>query len=397
MTRILFLDHTPFIGGAQLALAEHIRLLDRDRFEPLVGCTSEVPALVDRFRAAGAEVHFTPLPRLRSLSPLVLPRALHAAWELRRLVRRERVDLIVANTSRAAYIASIAFPGAGVPLVWWVRDFDFGRASFRALSSVPRRVVSVSEAIRDFYGGEGERFPVVVVGTDLHRRLADHTDAQLLGERARWGIGPADRVVGYMGRLVEGKGPQDLLEAFQAVRAEHPDLRLLVVGTGRNQEGDVEAALHEEVRRRGLSRAVAFAGFQTDEALFYRLFDVFVLSTRIREAMPTSVIQAMMAGLPVVATATGGTPEVVVDGETGLLVPPADPAALADALRKLLGSPAEAGRLAEAGRSLALRRHQEETTTREVESIYAQVLGERGGAPARRGRAAVVAARDAGD
>lgn len=374
MKRILFVDHTPFVGGAELALAEHIRHLDRRRFTPVVACTPTVPSLVERYRAAGAEVHFTPLPRLRAKTPLVLPRLAHAARALRGLVCRERIDLVVGNTSRASYIASLALAGGRVPLLWWVRDFDHGKGWFRLLGRVPRRIVCVSESIREFYGGRGERFPVVVVGNDLCNRLGEHPAAAVRAERARWGLEPEDTVIGFMGRLVEGKGPQDLVAAVAALAREYPRLRLLLVGTGRGQEGDVEERLRREVMERGLEPVVTFAGFQADEALYYQMFDVFAHTSRFREAMPTSAIQAMMAGKPVVATATGGTPEVVRHRQTGLLVSPGEPAALAGALRELLENPGLASTLASAGRENALARHREEVTTGQVEEIYDSVV-----------------------
>jgi glycosyltransferase involved in cell wall biosynthesis len=374
MKRILFADHTPFAGGAELVLAEHIRHLDRTRFTPLVACTPTVPALVELYRAAGAEVHLTPMPRLRTLNPLVLPRVLAAARAFRRLVRRERVDLVVSNTSRAAYLSSLALLGTGVPLVWWVRDFLYGRTQFRLFRRIPRRIIAVSDAIRQFYApGDDRGFAVVHVGNSLYRRLAEVADEQVRRERERWGFSADDLVIGFMGRLVAEKGIEDLVAAVEALHARHPRVKLLVVGTGRDQEGDVEGAVRESVRRKGLG-CVVFAGFQDDEALYYRVFDLFVLSTRVDDAYATSVVQAMMAGRPVVATATGGTPEIVRDGETGLLVPPGDPEALAAALARLVEEPELAKRLASAGQELVMANNREEQTTARAEDLYRSVL-----------------------
>ncbi len=375
MKRILFVDHTPFAGGAQLVLAAHIRHLDRARFTPLLACTPAVPALAERYRAAGAEVFFTPLPRLRVRSPAAVVRLLGAARALRRLIRRERVDVVVANTSRAAYVASLAVRGTGVPLVWWVRDFLYGGLAFRMMSGAPDRIVCVSQAIRDFYGGAGDpRFEVAYVGSDLYRRTADVSAERIRAERARWGLAPDDVVVGFMGRLVEEKGVEDLVAAVQEVHRTHPRVRLLVVGTGSHQQGDVEARVRETVAVRGLSY-VRFAGYQADEALYYSLFDVFVLSTRAGEAYATSVVQAMMAGKPVVATATGGTPELVRDRETGMLVPPAAPREIAAALRALLEEPGLAERVAAAGRDRVMANNREEVTTARMERLYAELAG----------------------
>lgn len=372
--RVLFVDHTPFTGGAQLVLADHIRYLDRERFTPIVACTNAVPALVERYRAAGAEVFITPLPRLRVKSPAAISRLLRAAWHLRRLVRRERADLVVANTSRAAYAASLALAGTGVPLVWWVRDFLFGRAVFRLLRGVPAKIVCVSRAIRDYYGGAGDpRFEVVYVGNDLYRRIEGVSEGRVRAEREKWGFGPDDVVVGFMGRLVEEKGVEDVIEAVEALHGTHPRVKLLVVGTGSGQQGDVEDRVRRRVAERGLASRVVFAGFQSDEPLYYRLFDVFVLATRTPEPYATSVVQAMMAGTPVVGTATGGTPELVRDGETGLLVPPAAPLELAGALRALVDDPLLARRLARTGQEYVLRNNREEITTGQVERFYDEI------------------------
>lgn len=370
MKRILFVDHTPFVGGAELVLAEHIRHLDRGRFTPLVACTPTVPSLLELYRSVGAELHLTPLPRLRGKSPLILPRLLHAAWRLRRLVRREGVDVVVSNTSRAAYIASLALVGTGIPLVWWVRDFLYGRKWFRLLGRAPERVVCVSRAIRDHYGGADDgRFAVVYVGNSIYRQFGEVAPERVRSERARWGLEPDDVVVGFMGRLVAEKGVEDVVAAVERVHRKHPRVKLLVVGTGSNQEGDVEAKVRREVEERGLS-FVTFAGYQADEALYYQAFDIFVLGTRTGEPFATSVVQAMMAGKPVVATATGGTPEIVRDHETGLLVPPGSPDEMARAFEELVEDPELARRLAEAGRDHALRHNREEQTTGEVEALY---------------------------
>ncbi|HEU0076387.1 MAG TPA: glycosyltransferase family 4 protein, partial [Longimicrobiaceae bacterium] len=290
-----------------------------------------------------------------------------------RLIRRERADIVVANTSRAAYVASLAVKGTGVPLVWWVRDFLFGDLAFRLMSGAPARVVCVSRAIRDFYGGAADpRFEVVYVGSDLYRRAAEVTAERVRAERERWGFSPDDVVVGFMGRLVEEKGVEDVVAAVEEVHRRHPRVKLLVVGTGSNQAFNVEARVRQAVAVRGLS-FVRFAGYQADEALYYRLFDVFVLATRTPEPYATSVVQAMMAGKPVVGTATGGTPELVRDRETGMLVPPSAPREMAAALRALLEDPGLSERVAEAGRAYVMENNREEVTTAQVERLYGEL------------------------
>jgi glycosyltransferase involved in cell wall biosynthesis len=372
--RVLFVDHTQIIGGAQLVLGTHIAALDRSRWTPLVACTDAVPMLIDRYREAGAEVLVMPMPRLRRLSPAVIGGLFKAARHLRRLVRENAVDLVVANTSRAAYIAAVALVGSSVPLVWWVRDFLFSRPVFHLLRSRAARIICVSRAIREFYsGGTDPRFAVVHVGSPLAEALAGVTDDDVRAERARWGLGEDDVVVGFMGRLVDDKGAEDVVEAVALARAVDPRLRLLVAGSGRGQPGDVEDALR---RRAGEldAGAVVVAGFQRAEALYYRLFDIFVLATRTPEPYATSVVQAMMAGTPVIATATGGTPELVRDGITGLLVPPRSPRRLADAIVRVVADDGLRRRMAGAARAEVLAHNREQVTTALAERLYAEVL-----------------------
>lgn len=288
------------------------------------------------------------------------------------------MDLVVANTTRAAYLASAALLGTRVPLIWWVRDFLYKRRLFSLLSRSADRIVCVSRAIRDYYGGDGDkRFEVVYVGSRLHERLEGITEKQLEEERRRWGVGPEDIVIGFMGRLVADKGPQDVVAAVEQLHQRHPNVKLLVVGTGSGQEGDVESDVRRLIRERKMGSYVVTTGYQSNEALFYSLFDIYVLSTRTDEPFATTVVQAMMAGSPVVATATGGSPEIVTPGETGLLVPSADPNALAEALCQLIENRELASRMARQAREFVLEFNREEVTTSQVEKLYEEVLCER--------------------
>ncbi len=373
--RILFLDHALIVGGAQLALWDHIRHLDRTRFEPQVMCSGAVPALIEQLRHQRVRTHLVDWPRLRRPTPTILASVVDVGRRLRDVVRDEKIDLIVANTSRTAYVAAAAMFRSPTPLIWWVRDFDFGRTLFRLFARVPRRIIYVSRALRSYYGAsEDSKEAIVYVGNDLYEKLAAYSPEHVQSARARCGAKPGDIVVGFMGRLVEGKGPQDLIAAIAMLRPEFPNLRLIVVGTGKGQVGDVEERLRRQVADGGLGDVVHFAGYQAEEGLYYQMFDVFVLSSRYQEAMPTSVIQAMMARRPVIATRTGGTPEIVRDGETGLLVPPSEPRALAEALRRLLRGRETAVRLATAAYTQVMTHHRQDAVTRRLEDVYDSVL-----------------------
>jgi glycosyltransferase involved in cell wall biosynthesis len=135
----------------------------------------------------------------------------------------------------------------------------------------------------------------------------------------------------------------------------------------------VEERIRRRVRDDGLD-FVVLAGFQRAEALYYRLFDLFVLATRTAEPYATSVVQAMLAGTPVIATATGGTPELVRDGDTGLLVPPRSPHAMAEAILRLDNEPALRQRLIDAARAEVLAHNTEGKVTTQAQAVYDDVL-----------------------
>lgn len=371
--RILFVDHSPIVGGAQLTLVEHLRTLDRARFQPLVLCASNAGELHALYQAAGADVHVAPLPRLRRLHPLVPLRLLRAAHALRRLASRLDADLVVASTSRTAYIAAVALLGSGVPLAWWVHDFQFNRLMFRAASRFTAAIICVSAAIRDFYGGARDtRYHVIPVGSRLHHALASLEPGAVQRERERWGYSDGDLVVGFMGRLVAEKGAEDLIRAVALLHESDPRIKLLVVGTGRGQANDVEQSLHELVERNGW-RFVTFAGFQTNEALYYRLFDVLALPSRAAEGYAMSAVQAMLAGTPVVVTAVGGMMELVRDQETGFLVPPGSPKLMAAAIAELLSNAPLRSRMIDAGYAQVMQNNRVEVTTRRAERVYEQL------------------------
>ena len=375
--RVLFVDHSPIVGGAQLTLVEHLRTLDRARFHPMVLCASNADELQRLYRAAGAEVHVASLPRLRTPSPGVPLRLFRSARLLRALVARLDADVVVASTSRTAYIAALALAGSGVPLAWWVHDFQFNRVIFRVASRFAGAIICVSDAIRTFYGGQRDaRFHVIPVGSRLHHALESLDPEAVSRERARWGYSDTDVVIGFMGRLVAEKGAEDLVHAVAALHASDPRVKLLVVGTGRGQANDVEGALHALVERNGW-RFVSFAGFQSDEALYYKLFDVLALPSRAAEGYAMSAVQAMLAGTPVVVTAVGGMMELVRDRETGLLVPPGSPERMSSAIAELIYDSALRERVIAAGQDQVMRNNRVEVTTRQAEAVYERIARRR--------------------
>lgn len=306
------------------------------------------------------------LPRLEAagLAPSHLGvRRLADPVGLARLVRRLRssgADVVHAHLGYAATTVPIAARLAGLPSVATLHhvpqelpagEFLKERLSVRVPARLGRLVMVSHAAGEEFALRHGPATPswrVVHNGVDLSRfaeRGAGAADGVAPGERR---TRPSTWLA--VAALRRPKGHLDLLEAWARLVSTHPGTRLLVAG-----DGPERAAIEAAVTRLGLADDVELLGSRDDIPALLRQVDG-VVSASHTEALPTALIEASAAGLPVVATAVGGTAEVVLDGVTGLLVPPHRPALLADALARLVGDP---GRRVDFGR--AGRLHAEET------------------------------------
>jgi glycosyltransferase involved in cell wall biosynthesis len=186
---------------------------------------------------------------------------------------------------------------------------------------------------------------------------------------------PADaRIVAYTGRLVTYKGVPLLVAIWPRIVATHPDALLLLVGTGGLDMHACEDELRRSVQQQGLERNVVFTGSVQNVHEYLQAADMFAFPTE-NDAFPSSVIEAMTTALPVVATPVGAIPEIIQDGTNGLLVPPADSAALAAALSRLLADEALARRLGQAAWQTVQDRYSAERVTQRYVALFGQLLG----------------------
>jgi glycosyltransferase involved in cell wall biosynthesis len=297
-----------------------------------------------------------------------------AGWRLSRLVRRERPDILHAHDPHAVAMASLAVSmdprGAQPPLVASRRvDFDLkGNAFSRWKYRQVRCFICASDAIRQILvkgGIEPHRAVTVHEGIDIA-----HVDTVSVAHiHADLWLPHHAPVVGNIAALVPHKGHRDLIDAAAIVVKEIPDARFVILG-----EGELRASLGQQVRNLNLEKHVFLAGFRPDALAFLKSFDVFVLSS-VMEGLGTSLLDAMACERPVVATRVGGIPEVVVDQETGFLVGPRDPDALARAIVRLLRSEPLRRAFGQAGRTRVLARFTVERMVRETLDVYDRQVG----------------------
>jgi glycosyltransferase involved in cell wall biosynthesis len=321
-------------------------------------------------RPPGLEAELISLPMGRAVAPREDARAVAAAA---RLVRRVRPALVHAHSSKAGAVARLARPAfPRTPLVYTPHGYAFAgyfesereraryRAVERALAPFASLVLCVCEAERRLAASIGpeRRTRVVHNGIPAPAEAPVHPALEPLRER-----GP---VVGVVTLLRPGKGLETLVDALPEVTASYPSASVAVAGRGPDRE-----AIEAHAAERGVAGALHLLGETAGPMPLLAGADVFV-SASWAESFPYNVLEAMAAGVPVVATDVGGTAEAVVDGETGLVVPPRDPAALGAAIGELLADPARRERLGEAGRRRVAERFTVERMLEGTAEVYRQ-------------------------
>jgi glycosyltransferase involved in cell wall biosynthesis len=308
---------------------------------------------------------------------------LRPALRIAALIRRHGIDLVHTHGTRAGFYGGLGCRLAGMRrTIYTVHGFSFnqdihpvGREAFfrveKLLGRWNRALISVSEHDRRIAVARGvcppERIRTIHNGIDLAR-----FDPTAGNGEVRKGLAIPDRapVVGVISRLVPQKGLEYFLEAARKISDQRGDAVFLVVG-----EGELEETLRRRAADLGLADRVRFLGARHDVAEYYRSFDVFVLSS-LWEGQPIALIEALAMRRPTVATVTSGSPEVVQDGRTGLLVPPKDPGALAAAVLWFLDHPDEAGEMARRGRTFVEEHFTEERMIARTLDVYRELLAE---------------------
>jgi glycosyltransferase involved in cell wall biosynthesis len=348
----------------------------REAGHEVVGVASSGP-LLDKVRAEGFRVEEVTIRR--RMDPVA---HLRSCRELVGLFRREGFDLVHVHTPAAAFLGRFAALRAGVPrIVYTAHGFYFHdrmpamrRAAFIALEWLGGRVTDVlltqsgedAATARRFHLCRGGTVAAIGNGVDP-ARFGPLPPERRAAVRAAHDTPPDSVVVMAIGRLVVEKGYPELLEAMRAV-----DAHLWIVGERLESDhaGAIDAALADAEADPGLAPRLHRLGYRLDIPELLAAADIFTLPSH-REGMPRSIIEAMMSGLPVVATDIRGSREEVVDLETGLLVPVADASALATALSRLVADRALRERFGAGGRARALRLYDE----RDVVARQLAILG----------------------
>ncbi|HIA14893.1 MAG TPA: glycosyltransferase family 1 protein [Nitrospirales bacterium] len=365
--RVLYLQGVASIGGAERDLLAMIKALHG--FDPIVVCPNQDP-LVSLVRDVGVPVVCMNMPSWRKVKalPLILP----AIYRLFRILVSHKIDVLHINDLWWAPIGLAASRLAGIPCITHVRA-DYTPRHIRHYRLKACQIcIPVSKALGQSLersGVDPARIRLLYSGIDLSRIAENHDSAAI---KAQYQIDPGRVVIGSVGNLQAVKGYEFLIRAIAHIKTAIPSILCVIVGGG---DRPYAKTLYALVRELDVSDHVVFAGFCDDVYPLLSVMDVFVLAS-ISEGFGIALLEAMALNKPVVATSVGGIPEVVIHGETGLLVNEKDSLALARAISHLLANREQAAAMGKRGRERVEACFSIKASIARLESLYAEVLGQ---------------------
>jgi glycosyltransferase involved in cell wall biosynthesis len=366
--KVLQLIPTLDRSGAEKQMVLLAKRLPRDRFRVEVAALTRLGPLESELHDAGIPV--TAIGKRFKVDPTAL-------WSLRSFLKARSFDVVQTWIFAANTYGRVASRLAGVPVVVVAEmavDLWKGRANRavdRWLSAWCDRLVGNSHAVTEFYeqlGVPKEKLAMIYSGAE------DEQPPQVdpLAIRAALGFEPKAPLIMFAGRLADQKRVGDLLKALDLLQYVQPDARTVIVG-----DGPLRDRLEETAHAYDLDDRVRFLGHREDALQLMVASDLVVLPSAY-EGLPNVVLEAMRLRKPVVATAAPGTSEVVIDGETGLLVPIGNPPLLARAIRDVIRDPAMAARFGEAGRASAEARFRADTMVAQFAALYEELARAKG-------------------
>lgn len=383
-TRVLLVSSRAS-GGLARHVSALLAALPAPEYELAVACDPE-GLIADTARALSLPVYGVSFQQTARTT-----RAMLAAWHLSAVISGFRANLVHTHSYQAGLVGAVSVPlSRPARLIATIHGFPpapqegeapnaGARMAVRMIVGRAARVIAVSEALRTEILGlrpeAAEKLVMIPNGVDVR------TEPKLTVNEARatFGLQPDIPLVGLVARLAPRKGIAEFLHAAQLIADRAPEAHFVLVG-----DGPLRTEAEALVAELGLAGRMHLLGYLDSVRNLLWALDVLAVSS-LSEGSSISAMEAMALGKPVVGTAVGGVPEVIVDGDTGLLVPPGDPQALAEAVCALLADPGRARSMGERGRQRAAAHFDIEMMLQRTKEVYADVLREtmEGGKPRR--------------
>jgi len=364
------------VGGTRRHLLDVVTHLDPARFQVSVACSVRRDPLfrddIALLRAKGIRVDIIPMRRaLRPFSDLV------ALLRLVRLMRRGGFDVVHTHSSKAGFLGRLAAKWVGVPcVVHTPHTFPFemdvsplARWCYVRLERVAARftdyMVCVCPSQRTVAESLVGAARVAVIENGIaFPQYGGHYAARRMQAKADLGIDPGNFVVGVVGRFAPQKGHAYFIDAARRVAERLPYVRFLLVG-----DGELREAIERQIVRAGLKDRFIIVGAREDGTDLLPSLDLVVLPS-LWEGMPYALLEALAAGKPVIASCVGGMQDVIQDGVNGVLVPPRDPVALAEAMVKVLENPVLGSKIGDRARETVATRYRIEEMIERLSALY---------------------------
>ena len=359
---ILYLIWSLGLGGAEQVVINLAKGIDKKKFNVIVCCLNDKGIFAQEVEKEGIEV--IALGKKGKFDATVL-------FKLIRVIKKYKIDIVHTHLWTSDFWGRIAAKLAGVPvIISTVHNVDVWKPKVfllidRILSYFTDKIIAVSNTVKYFYINNA-KIPKNKIETIYNGIDVDKFNIKVNRniKRRELGLNADTKVLAVIGRLVEQKGHIYFLECFRKLLGKYSDIQGLIVG-----DGPLRGELEERSKMLGLNGRVIFTGIRNDIPEILKIIDVLVVPS-LYEGLPTIILEAMAAGVPVVATNVGGNSEIIVNGETGFIVPPKDSSVLAEYIGKILENNNLVESMRVMSRERAIQYFSLDKMMREVEGIY---------------------------
>ena len=369
LVHVVFSIDTMSVGGTEMNAVRTAERLDPGRFRVTVVTLRGEGPLAERYARAGIRVVRFPIYSVFG------PKTIRQAGRLADFFRRERVEVLHCHDQYSNFFSVMSGRLARVPVIVASKRWLHSPLRYRVTNAIgyrlATRVLANSDAVAESLESVDRiaRERVVVVPNFVDETVFDAPNAdQLVAWRRELELADDAQVIGIIASLLPIKDHATLLRAVSRLAPQWPRLSLVIVGAGPSLD-----ELRAQAAQLGVAERVRFAGLRPQTPSFHHLFDISVLCS-VSEGFPNSLVEAMAASRPIVATAVGGVRDAVRDGDNGLLVPPRDDAALADAIGSLLADPSRARAMGAAGARRARSEFHAGVVIDSLELLYNDLL-----------------------
>jgi glycosyltransferase involved in cell wall biosynthesis len=382
--KVLFVSDSTTVSGAEIVLLGCVDALQAHGRQAHGFVRHTNTRLIDAFRSRGVPVTATAAFSERIIRTTANPVELFgfarslcvASSEMADVIRAEHVDVVHSTSYPAALYAGLAAARTGSPHIWHEHNIKrihaFNRMIYRRLGNTCRWVIGPSDAVTSNLGATGidaGKLRTVYNGIDLSR-FRDGSKERIEALRRDLGLLDGEQAVGLFGQMLHYKGHRTLIEAAPQILEANPNARFFFVGALENPPYQLE--LQFLLEERGLADRVHFTGWRDDVQHIIRAMDVVVVATTTPEPAALMLMEAGAMERPIVATRTGGTPEIIADEDTGLLFAPGDAGQLAHQVNRVLGSREFGRKLGRAARARVESRFNRDAHVRAIFELYGE-------------------------